>query len=183
MKNLQKYANECVKDIKALGIDVPNIEKFVINKRAKKRFGQCVYNSKKKSYSININIDLLDDECPEKALKETLYHEIIHTLPNCMNHGKEFQKYARMVNKKYNVNVKRCSSYKEKYGAEYGKKVADRVETKRNYKYYEIICPSCNRVVASGKYQRAPKWYAHPDFYKCVRCGCKNLEINGIIKY
>ena len=124
MRDLQRVAMECVNDMRYLGIDVPHGITFIVNKRAKSRFGQCSYNGFTKLYTIDINVDLLDERCPMLSLKETLYHEIIHTLPNCMNHGSEFKHYAYLVNTEYGTNVTRCSSSNEKY----------RKETKRKRK-------------------------------------------------
>ena len=89
MRDLQKYAKECIIDMNKLGIVVPYIKEFKINTRAKQRFGQC--RKEPDGFSININVNLLNEEVPLSSLKETLYHEIIHTLPNCFNHGYNFK--------------------------------------------------------------------------------------------
>ena len=177
MRDLQRYANECINDMKALGIDVPHIEKFTVNKRAKSRFGQCSYNRATKQYSIEICSDLLDEECNVLALRETIFHELIHTLPNCMNHGNEFKRYADMINKRYYVNIKRTSTNEEKYGVIYAKKIAERTEKKKVK--YELFCEHCGKVRASGMYQRMPKWYAHTERFSCSVCGGHLERVNG----
>lgn len=174
MKDLQKYAKECINDMKALGIEVPKIQSFTVNTRAKSRFGQCQRLSG--LFYININSDLLTDECPVEALKETLYHEIIHTLPKCFNHGAEFKRYAKMVNNAYGVNVSRCSTNEEKYGVEYAKKIEARAIANRIEKRYQLYCPNCCKIVADKRGQRAPKWYAHSERFSCGHCKCKTLE-------
>lgn len=178
MRDLQRYANECIKDMKAIGIEVPVIEEFKVNKRAKSRYGQCSYNRKTKAYVIEICDDLLDEECNVMALRETIFHEIIHTLPNCMNHGAEFKKYADMINKAYLTNITRCSTAEEKYGYTYAKKVAERNKTTKPVKpriQYELYCEHCNKIRAAGMYKNMPKWYRHPENYQCGICG-GNLE-------
>lgn len=183
MRDLQRYANECVNDMRALGIDVPVIEKFTVNTRAKSRFGQCSYNSRTKTYKIDICSDLLDDECNVMALRETIFHELIHTLPNCMNHGSEFKRYADMINKAYLTNITRCSTSEEKYGYTYAKKVAERnKKPDRQIKprvQYELWCDHCGKIRASGLYKNMPKWYRHSENYHCGVCG-GNLERVGI---
>ena len=177
---LQKYANECLTEMKAVGINVPNKIKFIVNTRAKSRFGQCSYDRIAKAYTIDINVDLLNEKCPLISLKETLFHEIIHTLPNCMNHGSEFKRYASIVNRKYGTNVTRCSTTKEKYGIEYAKEIAERDEKKKKPKVkYELFCENCGKVRASGMYQRMPKWYAHAERYHCSVCGGHLERITG----
>lgn len=189
MRDLNRYANECIEDMKSLGIDVPPIEKFTVNTRAKSRFGQCTYNRKTNQYSIEICSDLVDDECNVLALRETIFHELIHTLPNCMNHGVEFKKYADMINKRYYVNIKRTSTDEEKYGRIYAQKVADRrAQSKKPPKKYELFCEHCGKIRASKECSRMPKWYAHTERYKCSVCGGKlekvvgnyTLEIKGV---
>ena len=178
MRDLQRYAKECIKDMEAIGIKVPEIEKFVVNSRAKSRFGQCGYNTKTKKYRIEICSDLLDEECNVMALRETIFHELIHTLPNCMNHGKEFKKYAEKINKAYLTNITRCSTSEEKYGAVYAKKVAERNKSTKKTKprsQYELWCENCNKIRASGWYKITPKWYKNPENYHCGVCG-GNLE-------
>lgn len=177
MRDLQRYADECLRDLRAIGINPPHIESFTVNTRAKSRFGQCRYENGK--YSININSDLLDEDCPVMSLRETIFHEIIHTLPKCMNHGAEFQKYAEKINSVYKTNITRASSTKEKYGEVYAKKVAERIKAegkkrkKSPKKMYELYCPNCDRLVASGVYARQPKWYVNPNRYSCANCRCK----------
>lgn len=174
MRDLQKYANECINDMKVLGIKVPYIKEFKVNKRAKSRYGQCQRING--GYSINICVDLLDEECPLGALKETLYHEIIHTLPRCFNHGEEFKRYAGMVNKAYGVNVSRCSTKEEKYGIVYAKKLEEKAVANAVVRRYQLYCPSCNEIVADRIGQRSPKWFAHANRYSCRHCGCHTLE-------
>ena len=179
MRDLQRVAMECVNDMRYLGIDVPHGITFIVNKRAKSRFGQCSYNGFTKLYTIDINVDLLDERCPMLSLKETLYHEIIHTLPNCMNHGSEFKHYAYLVNTEYGTNVTRCSSSNEKYGIEYAKELKKRDEKKK--KKYGVYCENCGKVRASGMYQRMPKWYAHTENFSCSVCHGKLTRLDGSI--
>lgn len=179
MRDLQRYANECVNDMKAIGIDVPVIKEFKVNTRAKSRYGQCAYNSRTKTYVIEICSDLLDEECNVMALRETIFHEIIHTLPNCMNHGSEFKKYAEKVNNFYKTNITRCSTPEEKYGYTYAKKVAENNKKSKSYNEYQLYCPNCDRIRASKMSMRAPKWYAHPERFTCSTCK-GNLERVGI---
>lgn len=61
-------------------------------------------------YSININVLLLNENCPENSLYETLYHELLHCVDGCMNHGIKWQQLAELVSDCYNVDITRCSS-------------------------------------------------------------------------
>lgn len=180
LRDLNRYANECIDDMKALGIDVPHIDKFVVNSRAKSRYGQCSYNYKTKTYTIEICSDLVDDECNIMALRETIFHELIHTLPNCMNHGEEFKRYAKIINDRYGTNIKRCSTDVEKYGYIYSKKVAERREKSRKPETtYELFCERCGKIRASKTCRRMPKWYAHTEQYHCSVCKGKLERVTG----
>ena len=177
MRNLHVYANECVEEVKALGIKVPPVS-FTVNTRAKSRFGQCKYVGNG-VYAININCDLLNEECDVQSLRETLFHEIIHTLPKCMNHGENFKHYASIINKAYNVNITRCSSYEEKYGKEYAEKLKQKYQKDKKKIKYEVFCPHCGKVRGSGYFQRMPKWYAHVEKYHCSVCKGSLERLDG----
>ena len=181
MRDLQYYAMECINDMINIGIDVPEIQSFTVNTRAKKRFGQCKRIDGE--FYININVNLLNEECPLLSLKETLYHEIIHTLPKCFNHGQWFHYYAEMVNNAYGTHVDTTNTFKEKYGEEFYAKVASTTTLNRPYREYAVYCPNCDRIVASGKYRRSPKWFAHAERFKCKRCGCGVMRDYGVEEF
>lgn len=169
MKNLEKYGRQCIKDLNSIGIYPNNIEKFEINTRAMKRWGQaCI---KDDMYYININYLLLQDNCPEKALIQTLYHELLHCVDGCMNHGKEWKKLANIVNDCYNVNISRCSSDEKMLG-----KCTKEVGIKKEEKMFIVKCCDCgNKTIRYG--MRSPKWYAHSEWYNCARCGGKLKKV------
>jgi len=180
MRDLQRYANECINDLKVLGINPRiDVKDFSVNTRAKSRYGQCKKVDGK--FTININSDLLRDECPVLSLRETIFHELIHTLPKCWNHGEEFLKYAEIVNKEYLVNVKRCSSYKEKYGAILAEQIRKETKKRKENKTieYKLFCEYCGKVRASGMYKRMPKWYAHNEDFHCGVCGGNLTRLDG----
>lgn len=165
MRDLNKYAKECFDNLNAIDI-YPNIVKeFSINTRAKHRWGQAKKNVN--GYSININAVLLNEDVPELSLYETLYHELLHCVDGCMNHGDKWNRLAQVVNDCYNVNITRTSSASEKLG-DYKQEYDD--ELNRKEKCYKVICTSCkHEIMRYGN--RSPKWYAHPEFYRCKLCG------------
>ena len=75
-------------------------------------------------------------------LKESLIHELVHTLPGAFNHGTYFKEYGRMFHSHYpDYTIKRVSHG----GSGYTPPVR-----KRNYKY-KIACNTCGAV---SRYQR-----------------------------
>lgn len=39
------------------------------------------------------------------TMKGTIFHEIIHTFPGCLNHGEGFKQYASIINRLYNMEI------------------------------------------------------------------------------
>lgn len=173
MKNLYAIANLCIRNLNAIGIYPNEVVEFKVNSRAKRRFGQASYNSLYDEYTIEINSILLRDDCPEKALLETLYHELLHCVDGCMNHGKEWQELADLVSDCYMVNISRTNTLEDKYGKEYAKIV--RNEQQSDKKEYRCYCSDCGQVYKRVGY-RAPKWYTHTDNYFCTPCRNKGLS-------
>lgn len=167
---LNYYGKNCIKDLNAIGIYPNEIYEFTVNTRAKGRWGQArVRNG---IYTININADLLEDNCPEKALRETLYHELLHCVDGCMNHGAKWNRLADLVNDCYSMNITRTSSTEEKVGTEYAQVI--KAKAISELKVFSIKCTSCG-TVSTKRGNRAPKWYAHPNNFRCGKCKTDTL--------
>ena len=169
MRDLNEIANECIENLKWIGIECPHVESWTVNYRAK-RFGQCQKRNGK--YYININYRLLDERCPLQSLRETIFHELVHTLPNCMNHGVNFKKYAELISDCFAVEITRCNTYEHKYGEELAKECREQDKAKRQAKMktYKIRCTRCGQICS---YQRCkmPKFYKYPSLYSHNKCG------------
>lgn len=143
MKDLQQLFKEAKEDLEAIDIKYGDIYSVVVNTRAKKRWGQCQRIGS--YYKIEISDRLLQDDVSYEATMNTLIHEILHTCPNCMNHGAAWKKLAERVNSFYpQYNIKRITSSEEKGIA------ADRMA---EYKY-SVVCKSCG---AEAKYMKRGK--------------------------
>lgn len=163
MKDLNAYANICLNELHRLGIYPNHISAFSINTRAKHRWGQC--KRVNGIYSISISASLLEDDAPEKALKDTLFHELLHAVDGCFNHGEKWQKLAEKVNKAYGYDIKRCTSQEEK-GVQL---CAD-----SDY-HYIITCKKCNttwRYMRNSKVVKA----CRTNTARCS-CGGKNFLV------
>ena len=157
MKDLMKLANECMDELEAIGIEYGKIVEWKVNTRAKKRWGQCCKSNGE--YKINISIELLKDDVSDKATKDTIMHEIIHTCKGCMNHGKEWKSIASLVNDCYGFyNIKTCTSAEEKG--------ISREPRKIEYKYM-FVCETCGQEIKRQKESKFTKRYKD---YKCGRC-------------
>lgn len=169
MKNLTLIGNTCIAELNAIGIYPNKIDEFTVNTRAKSRWGQA--RIRNGHYTINISVDLLQDDCPNSAVRNTVFHELLHCVDGCMNHGKKWQSLADLVNDCYAMEIKRCSSTEEKVGVEYAKTLNEKRKKERmeKEKLFVVRCTKCG-VECSTFGMRAPKWYVHTERYCCKHC-------------
>lgn len=157
MRNLYKYAAECMSELGAIGIPF-RTSFFEVNNRAVYRWGLCRPNGDG-TFTIQISSVLLEDSNSICGLKNTIIHELIHTCDGCMNHGNKWKEFADKVNKFYGYSIKRTSSPEEK-----GVSVDSIKENKR---HYEVTCSDCgNKFI----YYRDCKVTKNPSRFRCS-CG------------
>ena len=103
----------------------------IFNSCAIKRYGQCK-RINDKLFEISIN-KTFTEVCDIKDVKNTIVHEILHSLPNGMTHKGAWARYANQVNYKLpHYHITRTNSY-EGYA-----------EAKPDAKYV-MYCPDCGR--------------------------------------
>ena len=135
---LEKIYKECKQELKSIGIKIDDEEKvgkieIGLSRRSKKRYGVCKqeepdvktkYVEKKGKNLIvkygkykknKIEISKWVMELNEDIIKNTVMHELIHCMPMCNNHGKEFKLYAEYINQKLGYNIKTTGNKKEDY--------------------------------------------------------------------
>lgn len=166
MRDLQKYAVDCMEMLDCIGIEYGNIIEIVPNSRAKARWGQC--KAIPGGYSININVELLDERNDEDGLINTIIHELLHSAKGCMNHGENWQRLANIVYREYGLNIKRTSSAAEKGMCDEAIKehIAARKSRTHNVEYI-IKCECCGHTY---KRYKASKLTKHPDWFRCGNC-------------
>ena len=155
MKDLTKLFNECLKECSKLGIRYGNIVEVTINTRVKKRWGQTCRRAD--GFHINISSVLLRDDVSDKATKDTIMHEILHTVDGCFDHKAKWQTMADKVNKAYGYNVKRGTSAEEKG-------IDSSLMEIKHHKIYIIKCEKCGvEVVRHRKsdFVLFSSWYTH----------------------
>ncbi|MEG0156768.1 MAG: SprT-like domain-containing protein [Anaerovoracaceae bacterium] len=162
---------EAYQEAAMLGIPLSSqVSKEVyINQRAKARLGACKANQVqgKRFYQIELSAVALGGTREE--IKTILLHELLHTCPNCMNHGKLWKSYAELLNWKIGYAIKRTATFMERESsAKRGKRGVQ----------YLLVCKNCGMT-----YQRKNKSKAvlHPENYRCGKCrgGLVMKEING----
>ena len=189
-EKLNNIYNECLKELKDIGIDILNnknvgIIDINISKRNNKRYGCCKQEEPDKSSKIiekkgfkrivkyqiykkhHIEISPWVLKLNNDIIKNTIIHELIHCLPYCNNHGKEFKKYAKYINQNLGYNIATLGNKKEDY-------IKSNIQYNENELYkYKIICNKCGQEFYR---KRLNKNFLRK--YRCGKCGSKFSAIN-----
>lgn len=161
MKNLKNFVTECTNDIESLGIELGNIKKVEINSRAKSRWGRC--SKRADGYYIQISDRLLNDDVSDDALKNTIAHELLHTIKGGMCHTGEWKKASDLLNSVYDYSIKRVTSSEEK---------GIHKEFNVDYKYV-LRCCSCGHEYRYHKFTKTVQRIklGYTSTYRCGKCG------------
>ena len=107
-----------------------------------------------------------------KGIKETIIHELIHTLDDCFNHGKNFKYVCDVVLRKVGYD---CFSYhQDNITNDY--KLA-------NFNYFNY-CPKCKQITACGN-RKTKRFYSDNFFHTACKCKIEhatNKQMQEIIK-
>ena len=156
--------SECVKSYCE-----PYIYKIDFREKSKSYWAKIGRNSKKHAgYFLRIGglFNLIpNEELAKVRFQSTIIHELIHTIPGCMNHGSKFQRVCMLVNKKYPQYKLQTTTGAEDFG----------IQLDEPTPKYKIICKCCGKEYL---YQRKPK--LNINMYKCSKCGKGNLELIDI---
>lgn len=153
MKNLDALFKECLKEVEAAGIEVGNIISVVPNTKAKDFWGICKHMTN--GNIIEISVSLLQDSVSDIATKNTIIHEILHTVVDGAGHKGGWKRAAKIINATYpQYNIKRCTPSEEKGIEEHKSR-------------YDVICTGCGNVY---HYDRAGKVVQNPSHYRCGKC-------------
>ncbi|MCR5343321.1 MAG: hypothetical protein K6E70_08165 [Butyrivibrio sp.] len=160
MKDFNRLKEECLREIADCGIEIGQVKSWSINSRARSRWGQC-RKEVDGTFSIQISDRLLeDDRITEKACKETIIHEILHTCKGCMTHQGKWKTYADMMNLRYGYNIKRITRGEEKGVENY--------KPKQMAVKYIMTCGGCGATIYRKRSSKFTRNYRN---YSCTRCG------------
>lgn len=162
----------CKKELTDLGFYEinDNTYTFEIHPRYRSTYAEI---SRIKTSSTNFLIKfnkLFLDSCDETAIKNTIIHELIHSIKNCMNHGAKWQSIVNKVNKFYGYNIQRCQNYKE----------YDIIYEQNKYKVSDKYVIYCNNCDLQARYKRKTKlidfllYQKSNGFNYMYRCPCCN---------
>lgn len=119
---LDRMLARCIRDVKSLGYrPVGRIKPKVRITKNTRGIGQCrettgayyrrsgdkpgvrrLRAGAKPVFEISCSVNAGNSD---EEFLDVLYHEVIHTLPGCFSHGKEFQEAAKRVNEAFGCNV------------------------------------------------------------------------------
>ena len=162
MRDLETYAAICMAEQRRLNIPFSENVRFVVNTRARKRFGQCQKQGGR--YVINISAFMLDERTGMNGLKSTIHHELLHTCPDCMNHGVRWKTYAAALNRAYGYCVN-ATNTPEEY------RVPQELQPLAKY---ILRCTKCG---LEYKRQKMTATVSHPEKYHCGRCGVSLVRV------
>ncbi len=158
---LEETAEACIGDLLRIGIPAVRPERFEINHRARKRFGQCRRERFPGGFTVSVMAALLE-EGHEDALRSVLLHELLHTCPGCMNHGARWKRYAAKAGKELGVDLKRTNSFRE-----YGLAETEADPRKKAVKHL-FVCVGCGAEIPRVRESVFTKNYRK---YRCAKCG------------
>lgn len=134
-----------------LGINTPTVRLTTLN--SCRTLGQTRKRSDR--FEIAINNSMISN-APVQSLIETMVHELLHTLPNCFNHGPVWKRHVFKVNDAFGTSISRLATVNFELGQE------------EPYKY-KVTCNDCNKIVA--RYKRMGKVLKNLKECTCGLCG------------
>lgn len=160
---LKLMCMDALDDLKSIGIDLTdNLYSFELSNRLKKSCGYCQedgYNlySHRAHFKIVISSAYVA-KVDTDELYDTIIHELLHSAPNCMNHGTTWLRLADIANANLLTNVEQY--YK---GDEY------------DPRKYAVKCVDCDKII----YRRANQ----TALYKGIKNGTKRCYCNNCRGY
>ena len=114
----------------------------------------------------NVYESIADEDAAKQRLESTIIHEVIHTLPNCFNHGYYFKKWAARVNFNYpQYSIQRCTSM-EDFG----------IKRKQTDYKYKLTC-SCGKEFL---YKKKRWWFDSLSGCTCPHCKGHEFKLSVI---
>lgn len=148
-----RLTKEAIEELYAIGIHPGKIMlPPLVNSRAKRRLGCCRAEIQKgeRIYYIEISSSLAEKD--DRAVKEVILHELLHTCPDCLNHGKTWKSLAQRVNRVYGFNITATARAEDCGPPAYR---------------YMIVCRKCGRKIYRMRKSRV---VTEPKAYRCS-CG------------
>ena len=163
-ENLKRLMEECIKEIHEntsyIRFDTSKITRIYASDTIGRDLGRCYRIPVGFGYKFEIIIFRRENRT-ERGIKETIIHELIHTLPRCFNHRSEF---------KYN-----CEVIQRKLGYDAGKGGNDFTSEEymlSNFRYFNY-CPTCHQITSCGN-KKTKRFYTSGFRHTACHCEIKH---------
>lgn len=132
MKNLQDIFMECISEMRSVHIPVQEGNIINIESASLDCMGECEceYQGTGYLFKIRIEKELLKESVDIMELKEVVVHELIHTCPRCISHGKTWRRYAKIMSEAYGYSLLE-------------EKDEDAIFNKELLVIHKVACPAC----------------------------------------
>ena len=132
----------------------------------------------KYDFTITISAITLDDSVSNECAKDTIIHELIHTVDGCWNHGEGFKRMAALVNDCYACYHISRAADNDDMGV--SKEVMAKYATRPQHQYI-VECARCHRRFTYSKRTRlVQQLVSHREavktMYNCP-CGCDTFVL------
>lgn len=148
---------ECLGECEECGIEYGNIDILKLNTRLRSSWGRCSLKRATGKYVIELSHKAV--VMGEQFLKETLLHEICHTVEGCFNHGRLWKNAVETLNYVYGYNIQHRSN---------GSELADPYLLNKDEVLYTLKCKKCGEIASIV--QKKTTNFNHYR-YSCSKCG------------
>jgi hypothetical protein len=160
-ENFHTLVEITLNEFKSLGFNVNTTSSnytLEINNKALKRLGRCEAKGGN-NYIIQIN-EFHNKLSPGTSVMNTFIHELLHSLPKCMNHGEIWKRYANKYNTVYGTTISRTSPLDGHYKT--FKKEIEKQRGNTQHKNHSVYSDgkhkvTCSKCASSWYYERAGK--------------------------
>lgn len=141
--NINELFEKALEICEAESIPYRKINGISTNNRLTRALGRCI-TSNHREFKIEVRGKLLDKSLfpEERTVMEVIIHEIIHTCPDCWNHGYQFKIYGKRV-EKYGYIVGNSTTDMKEHGA-------DVIAYQESCKYL-VKCPKCGYTIGKDR--------------------------------
>lgn len=125
-----------------------------------------------KDYDFVIRISSHCLEFKRPRLLNTMLHELLHSCPDCLNHGPKWREYAAILKARYGVNITRLAHLNEDE-----RKILHKGYIRKRITSYRftLTCPGCGHEWHYKKASRAVKLH---DKCECPICKTEGLQLS-----
>jgi hypothetical protein len=178
-EKLERLKQECFNELGSIDMLSKIAEDITweINTRAKNRLGVCKhrYSMGYTYHTIGIS-DWVLENFSDKDIKDTIIHELLHTIEGCNNHGHKWQYYASYVNNMLGYNISRLASMSElceRNGIKYE-------EFKTSTYKYAIRCKKCGKTFYKNRLSKDMIRYYKAHDIRHKNCGGDEFVITDL---